>query len=336
MSYRGGYLQRRSHRRGQKEGLPVAAKAVADNQSSTTATSPAGLSPGNTIGNSAVVSSDVKSSATQKSYASGGVDSSVGTSSATTTSTTQKSKASAEGVNCQPEKSGNGDGVPRRKRSPGRRKSPRTREASSERQSEKFNSWMARFLERMRQYQAIANVTDEDLGQKAIFSTSEDASSEEDNGRTGSKESSGGDRTEKILEKLQNVLGESKELRAKHKNVLLENLSELRMMYAEMKQEKKNYVRDRNTYNRKPVVKKVPVLQDKPEALDAKERLAHELVQAEIGTLAPYPLPLRLLLSHPDNAWQWEVDGKMQYAIPIGGCVPMSPLSSSANEEPSP
>eukprot|EP00747_Dinoflagellata_sp_TGD_P165439 gnl/TRDRNA2_/TRDRNA2_186717_c0_seq1.p1 gnl/TRDRNA2_/TRDRNA2_186717_c0~~gnl/TRDRNA2_/TRDRNA2_186717_c0_seq1.p1 ORF type:complete len:118 (-),score=39.97 gnl/TRDRNA2_/TRDRNA2_186717_c0_seq1:156-509(-) len=62
------------------------------------------------------------------------------------------------------------------------------------------------------------------------------------------------------------------------------------------------------------------------DAADAKQVGA--LMEGPPGTASSKPLPLRLLMRHRSVAWQWKVNGKMQYPIPIGSTRPLSPFSS--------
>ncbi|CAE7470457.1 unnamed protein product [Symbiodinium natans] len=54
-----------------------------------------------------------------------------------------------------------------------------------------------------------------------------------------------------------------------------------------------------------------------------------ELIEGEIGTAAPRPMPLSALTKHKMVAWQWLGEGgQMHYPIPIGCNKPLSPFNS--------
>lgn len=208
----------------------------------------------------------------------------------------------------------------------------------------KFDDWIAQFQSRFREYQAIAGVTNEDLARNAvILSSSEDASSEFERSRTSylvrRKSKGAEDAAYSVFLRLQNAIYKCKNLKTKHKAPLLENLAAMKIMYADMKDEKQKLDRDKKTYKRrksslfKQSRKQLPVLRHNPQADNPHERLAEELLQAEAGTCTPYPLPLRLFLQHERVAWRWVVDGNEHWADEVGGTGPIDPLTVCTSAE---
>mmetsp|Transcript_43550 Transcript_43550/g.81835 ORF Transcript_43550/g.81835 Transcript_43550/m.81835 type:complete len:169 (+) Transcript_43550:121-627(+) len=66
-----------------------------------------------------------------------------------------------------------------------------------------------------------------------------------------------------------------------------------------------------------------------------QEKVVNKLVDGSIGYAVPTRmlqpgrgLALRLLTGHKSVAWQWLVNGRMHYPIPIGASRPLSPTSS--------
>eukprot|EP00931_Biecheleriopsis_adriatica_P013939 TRINITY_DN115492_c0_g1_i1.p1 TRINITY_DN115492_c0_g1~~TRINITY_DN115492_c0_g1_i1.p1 ORF type:complete len:117 (-),score=27.22 TRINITY_DN115492_c0_g1_i1:237-587(-) len=65
------------------------------------------------------------------------------------------------------------------------------------------------------------------------------------------------------------------------------------------------------------------------QAASSKEaQVVRMLIDGDVGTKSPRPMPLSALTKHRAVAWQWMEGGKMQYPIPIGCSKPLSPFNS--------
>eukprot|EP00929_Paragymnodinium_shiwhaense_P012674 TRINITY_DN12015_c0_g1_i3.p1 TRINITY_DN12015_c0_g1~~TRINITY_DN12015_c0_g1_i3.p1 ORF type:complete len:215 (-),score=27.09 TRINITY_DN12015_c0_g1_i3:16-579(-) len=58
------------------------------------------------------------------------------------------------------------------------------------------------------------------------------------------------------------------------------------------------------------------------------EKAAKELMEGPVGHALKDRLPLRMLTRLRAVAWQWTVNGKTHYPVPIGSTRPLSPFSS--------